>query len=65
MRFYHCSQNSISPISLRQLPLLNPTRTAYWTNGTQDPEPFGETVRWDPTEGLQGWTLGWDPPVGS
>ena len=32
MRFYHCSQNScsISPITLRQLPLRSPTKTIIW-----------------------------------
>ena len=29
MRFYHCSQTSMSPISLRQLPLRNPTKRVY------------------------------------
>ena len=60
MRFYHCPENSISPNSLRQLPLCNPTKTAYWEKGTQDPGHFGGTLRRDPTVGPSNGTVGWD-----
>ena len=56
-RFYHCSQNSISPVSLRHLPLRSPTKTTYRKIGTQDPGLLGETLRWHPTLGPWGGTL--------
>ena len=60
-KFYHCSQNSISPVLSRQLPLRSPMKTAYWKSGTRNPGPLGGTLWLDPKFGPWDLTLRQDP----